>query len=112
MVDFNISGDKATNNRDIDLVLQQIDILFDSSPGDVFGDVNFGTEYDKCLYELKVSASDIKYMVQQDLNSIDLLGFSYAVDVHLLQGTERDIILIDISLQRNGSHFNKTYSII
>lgn len=111
MIDFNINAGAATKSRDIDLILQQIDILFDSIPGEVFGSEDFGTQYDEYLYRLNLSSEDIKANVMSDINSINLFGFIPTVEVYLLQGTEQDIALIDIQLQRGEENYNKTYKI-
>ena len=38
MVDFNITPGDAVITSDIDIVLQQVDILFDINPREVLGD--------------------------------------------------------------------------
>ena len=52
MNDFNLNNGRGALNDDIDLILQQIDILFDTNPREVFGNESFGTTYDKYLYQL------------------------------------------------------------
>ena len=46
MVDFNIDAGSPLKNGDIELLLQQIDILFDTYPKEVLGSEDFGTQYD------------------------------------------------------------------
>ena len=46
-----------------------------------------------------------------DLNSLELFNFTPQVEVYLLQGTEQDIVLIDITLKRDYEVYNKTYKI-
>ena len=86
MIDFNLNPGKMVQSNDIDLILQQIDILFDTIPGETFGDVDFGSQYDDYLYRLNLSAEDIKSNVLSDINSINLFGFIPTVEVYLLQG--------------------------
>ena len=53
MIDFNITNkltDDIIINNDLIFVLQQIDLLFDTDVNDVLGDEDFGTNYDKYLY--------------------------------------------------------------
>ena len=111
MVDFSLHNDHVILQNDIDLVLQQIDILFDTAPREVLGSENFGTEYDKCLYDLNMSNDDILRQVETDLRSIDLLGFEYQVNIHMLRGTEQDIALVEIDLIRDDMKYNQIYKI-
>lgn len=111
MVDFNLKEGPATINSDVECLLQQVDILFDSTPGDLLGDVQYGTEYNKYLYNLKLSPDQLKDAIEQDLYSLDLLGFVPSVQVYLLQGSERDIALIQIDLYKQGESYTRTYTI-
>lgn len=110
MIDFNIDEGTPIKNRDIDLVLQQIEILLDTTPDDVLGE-DFGTQYDSYLYKLKMSADDIKTRVRSDIYSLNLLGFTPKVDAYLLQGSEQDIALIKIELVRDYEKYEKIYKI-
>lgn len=111
MVDFNINKGNPINNSDISLILQQIDILFDTTPREVLGDEDFGTQYDSYLYKLKLSGTDIEQNVLSDLDSLELFGFTPEVNVYLLQGTEQDIALVQINLIRGDEYYEKIYKI-
>lgn len=111
MIDYSINKNKSFINNDIELIKQQIDILFDTTPGEVLGQETFGTQYDKYLYNLKISNEGLRSEVLSDLNSLELFGFHPEVDVYLLQGTEQDIALIDIKLSRDGEKYEKIYKI-
>lgn len=111
MQDFSISSDNVVLNRDLDLVLQQIDILFDTTPSEVLGDEDFGSRYDQFLYNLSVTNEGIKNQVISDLAGIDLRGFVPRVEVYLMQGTEQDIALIKIELTRDSSSYQRIYKI-
>ena len=52
MIDFNLNKGKAILNNDVDLILQQIDMLFDTTPNEVLGFEDYGTKYDYYLYNL------------------------------------------------------------
>jgi hypothetical protein len=102
---------KPTLNYEVDLLLQQVDILFDTTPTEVLGDEDFGTNYDKHLYNTKLSASNLKAIVEQDLMKLNLMGWSFDVEVHLLQGTEQDIAIIQITFTKGVEAVQKTYKI-
>ena len=111
MIDFSLNENKLIQNSDIDLILQQIDILFDTNPKEVLGQELYGSQYDKYLYKLKLSNENIKQKVLSDLYSLELFGFTPSVDVIFLEGSERDIALIKIDLYRNQESYEQIYKI-
>lgn len=111
LIDFSLNEKAVIQNIDLELVLQQIDVLFDTKPREVFGFEHFGTKYEHYLYDLKVSNNALKQTVLTDLYSLDLLGFEPTVEVHLLQGTEQDIALIEIVLTRDDYQYQQIYKI-
>lgn len=111
MVDFNLNEGEPTINDDVACLIQQIDILFDTTPGDLLGDIEYGTDYEKFLYDFKTNAEVLEEQMLQDLYSLDLMGFTPTVKVYLMQGSERDIAVIDVHLKRNSEDYSKTYKI-
>lgn len=113
MVDFSMyqKSGSATLNLEVDLLIQQVDILFDTTPTEVLGDERFGTRYDDYLYDTRLSADNLKTIVEQDLSKINLMGWNYDVEVYLLQGTEQDIAIINITFTKGIETVQKTYKI-
>lgn len=114
MIDFNISNELSDNliiSNDLICVLQQIDLLFDTDVNDVLGDTNFGTNYDKYLYTLGMSNTALEQKILGDLYKLDLCGFRPSVSVKIVEGTQRDIAFIDITLTGDYEEHNKTYMI-
>lgn len=111
MVDFNLNEGDPTINDDVECLIQQIDILFDTTPGDLIGDLGYGTDYERFLYDLKISPATLEEQMLQDLYSLDLMGFDPTINVYLMQGSERDIAVIDVHLKRNSEQYSKTYKI-
>jgi hypothetical protein len=116
MIDINIGNiitpakEKLILGNSAELVIQQVDILFGTDIYDVLGD-DFGTNYDKYLYVTGMSNSALEHKILSDLNKLDLLGFVPSVKVTLLEGTVRDIALIDITFTGDYETFNKIYKI-
>ncbi len=111
MIDFNLNEGDAVINDDIAYIIQQIDILFDSNQGDLIGDLDYGTDYEYYLYELKMSPRMLKEQMETDLAGLDLCGFTPDVKVYLMQGTERDIAVIEVDLYRRSESYSKIYKI-
>jgi len=114
MVDFSLykKNGLSTINTEVDLLIQQVDLLFDTTPTEVLGDEYFGTSYDKYLYDTRLSAENLKSIVSKDISSLNLMGWNYDVDVYLLQGTEQDIAIIDITFSKGIEKIRKTYKIL
>ena len=114
MIDFSLSNkltDDCIVSNKLIYVLQQVDLLFDTCPGEVLGNLSFGTNYDKYLYNLSVSNSTLENKILSDLNTLDLCGFSPSVNVHIVEGTVRDIAIINIKLTGDYEDYDKTYII-
>ena len=114
MIDFSISNkltDDIIISNNLICVLQQIDLLFNTDIDEVLGDSYFGTNYDKYLYTLGVSNNALEMKIMSDLNKLDLCGFTPEVTVKIIEGTQRDIAFIDITLKGNYEEYNKTYII-
>lgn len=114
MVDFNLNdklSDEIVLGQDLQLLLQQVDLLFGTEPMDVLGDVNYGTCYDRYVYSVGISNRAIESKIMRDLRQLELFGFEPSVEVTLLEGTTRDIALIDITFTGEYESTNKTYII-
>ena len=58
MKDFCVDLKAVTISNEIDLLIQQIDMIFDTNPTEVFGE-NFGSEFYNLLWDLKVSNKEV-----------------------------------------------------
>lgn len=113
MIDFNATNKFTTDlilNNDLMYVLQQIDLLFNTDVNDVLGS-NFGSNYDRYLYTLGMSNIGLETKIYNDLTQLDLCGFNPEVKVDIVEGTERDIAFINITIKGDYEEYNKTYMI-
>lgn len=110
-MDFNLESGSPLVSRDIDMILQQIDILFSTINRELIGDANYGTQYDHYLYNLRISTTALEAEVMSNITSINLYDFRPDVKVYLMQGTEQDIALIEITLTRDDEIYKKIYKI-
>lgn len=111
MIDFNLQNGLPYENDEVRLILQQIDILFDTNPGEVLGHVGYGTSYSEFLFNLQSSNNDIKQTIMSDLSTLELFGYMYDVDVNILMGSENDIILAKIIFQKDDNYFELPFKI-
>ncbi len=112
MVDLSIDTDSVVKTKDLENVMQQIEMLFDTSPFEVIGEPMFGSDFERFLWDLTVSNYDIARYIETTIRAnVDLLDYDVSVDVSLMNGTENDIILADITIGNNGENYTKTYRI-
>lgn len=114
MIDFNLSNklsDDIIISNDLLCLLQQVDLLFNTDIGDVLGDSSFGSNYDRYLYTLGLSNAALESKILNDLNKLELFGFTPSVSVSIVEGTYRDIAFIDITFTGEYETYNKTYII-
>ena len=112
MIDLSLDTNNVVKTSDIDNVLQQIELLFDTSPYEVIGEPNYGSDFEKFLWNLNASNYDIEqYIRTKILTNVEMFGYSLDVEVSILNGTENDIILADITVGRDGTQYAKRYKI-
>ena len=116
MIDFNLFSDlsdKPILNTEVDYVVQQTDLLFNTDTESVIGDLTYGTNYDRYIYGVGVSNTALESKILGDLRRLDLGQYDPSVSVSFIEGTIRDIALIDITLTDETGYevFNKTFMI-
>lgn len=112
MIDFCNTTDAVVLNYELDLILQQLDMLFDTSYKEVLGELYYGTDFDKFLYDLNYSNYQIQqYISNAVANNVYSFDYNISVDVKLLDGTQNDIILVTINISKNGKIYEQTYKI-
>jgi hypothetical protein len=117
MTDFNLFNnitDKPVINSTEEYVIQQIELLFNTDTESVLGDLQYGSNYDRYVYGIGVSNTALENKVLSDIKTLDLCGYRPNVSVTFIEGTIRDIALIDISLTEGTSGivvFSKTFMI-
>ena len=94
-----------------DLIIQQIDMLFDTLPNEVLGE-NYGTNFYQFLWDMNCSNQEIsEYTKQVIKNNVNLFGWSCDVETTILEGTKNDILLITVKLSTDFDSFEKTYKV-
>jgi hypothetical protein len=112
MIDFCNTSDAVFLQNDLDLVLQQIDMILDTDPGEVLGQYIYGSDCEKFQFDLTASATTISNYVSSVItNNIDPLGFQISINTDIMYGTLNDIIIIHINLFRDGYKYEKIYKI-
>lgn len=112
MIDFCRTTNNIVIDTSAEYVMQQIDILFDTSKGEVLGDIDYGSDYDKFLHELNVGNKYVEQYIYDNITqNVELYDWTLNVNVQFLIGTLNDIILLTVELSKNNDVFEKTYKI-
>jgi len=112
MIDFCATEDEIQLTEEVDLILQQIDMLFSTTPTDVIGEPKYGSEYETFIWDLSYPTSVIKeYAENQLAQNVEFFGNSYSVNVSILKGEFNDIILLEVNVYVNGQQYQKIYKV-
>ena len=101
ITDIAIDDNKKIIADKFDFLLQEIDILFDTSKGEVLGEDAFGTAFENFLWDLDVNNAQISEYVKTNIINQTVSGkdFDINVDTKILYGTVDDIIIISITIR-------------
>lgn len=112
MIDLCLDTYDVVIEDDISCIMQQIDILFNTSHYEVLGEYGFGTDLEKFVHNLQVSNYEIKTYVEMLIyNNVEMFGHTLDVNVYIAQGTENDIIFVDVSVSDGNKEYSKQYRI-
>lgn len=112
MIDFCTTEGAVTLNQEVDLIMQQIEVLFDTHPGDVIGYHDFGTEMSSYLFNPnignKLVESEVTRYIEQN---VELFGWQLKVTVEFLAGTQNDILLLKVSFYKESDIYTRIYKV-
>lgn len=112
MIDFcSVQGAVVLDNE-VDLIIQQIEMLFDTRPGEVLGQYDFGVSFDTYLFNPNIGSHMVENEVTNYITSnVELFGWSVDVKVEFLVGTQHDIMIMQVSFHKNTDVYTKLYKV-
>jgi phage baseplate assembly protein W len=112
MIDFCDTTGAVILDQEVDLIIQQIEILFDTRNGDVLGEYDYGTRFDTYLFNPNIGnrtiESEVKSYIMQN---VELFGWTLDISVEFLAGTQNDILLMKIEFSKNSDVYYKIYKV-
>lgn len=112
MIDFCSTNDAVILNQEVDLIIQQIEILFDTRNGDVLGEYDFGTRFDIYLFNSNIGNQTIETEVSNYIRqNVNLFGWQVDVAVEFLIGTQNDIMLMKVTFSKETESYSKIYKV-
>lgn len=98
--------------RPIEIAARQTDVLFDTAPGSLLGDLSRGTDFHRFLWELKLPAEDVaRYAEDAITRFVDMRGVTVSCGCVALMGTDHDILLLDVVFREGDVELTKSYKI-
>lgn len=112
MIDICRTTDAIILDQEVDLIIQQLDILFDTNPGEVLGAPGYGADYDRFIWELNIGPKTIaNYIYNNILDNVEMFDWTLDVNVELMVGEQNDIILVEIEFSKDTEHYTHLYKI-
>jgi len=84
--------------KEIELIINKIEMILFTNPGDVLSDINFGLGLEKYLWSTNVSTEYIQNDIQNQFNNYipELQKYTHSIDLQMMEGTIQDILVINI----------------
>ena len=112
MVDLCNTNDAILLDQNIDLILQQIEMLFDTHPGDVIGDYQFGADFEEYLFNTTMGNQVVAERIAKLITSnVDMFDWDIHVDVEFLAGSQHDILMMRVSIYKEDETYSKIYKV-
>ena len=98
----------VTENRPIEVLLQKLENILQSNKGDILGDPDFGCNLEYYLWRTDAPKESIRRTIYEQVNQYipELFSYNFKADVELYEGTYRDIMYVNITIQDNEVNFN------
>lgn len=98
---------KLTENDPMRFVIQKLENLLMSNKGDVLGDPEYGCDLQYFLWKTGVPTETVKRVIYEQVNKYipELFNFNFSASVDMYEGTVRDIMYINITVQESNVNF-------
>lgn len=111
MKDFCLTNNSVFISDEIESIIQQIDLLFDTQKNEVYGE-DYGSSFYDLLWDMSISANDVSDYTESIIyGSVDLRGWTVNVSTDIIQGTINDIFLVKVILSKYEEKIEKIYRI-
>lgn len=81
-----------------DMIVNKLEVILTTNKGECIADPNLGADLSYYLWQTNVSAEKIKGIIREQINIYipELNDTQYTLNVNLIEGELRDIMLVDI----------------
>lgn len=102
-IDEQLYIDNPVIDTMLELFLQEIDILFSTEKGSIFGNREWGLNIESFLWQTTFDAMYIQNVIKNEINNncYTATEFQYSVNVELVKGSSKDIGVITIHIKNS-----------
>ena len=101
---------KVVEDDAIGVIVNKIEMILFTNKGEVYGNPNLGADLYRYLHKTKVSADFVESEIDSQIKRYvpELTNLMYKLEVTILPGTLKDVMLIDFTL--NGVKINAIFA--
>jgi phage baseplate assembly protein W len=98
---------KIVEDDEIEVIVQKLEMVLFTNKGEVLGDVDLGANLEYYLWQTKVTTSNLKNKVQEQIMKYipELVVMGYSLDVQLYEGTVQDILYLNFLIKGYNINF-------
>jgi len=91
----------------INVIVQKLEMLIYSNKGDLYGDVDFGSDLEYYLWSTSVPSYEIKKKMSYQINKYipELITMGYVLFVDIYEGTLKDIMYLRFGIKKYNINF-------
>jgi phage baseplate assembly protein W len=95
------NSDRIIEDRTLEFVIQKLENVLFTNRGEVLGDPNFGANLEYYLWTTNVPVDKIKQEIINQINIYipELNSMGFKINTELYEGTARDILMINMTIQ-------------
>jgi len=111
MIDLAIDSRVFITNK-LDAAVQELDILFNTTNGELIGYSSFGTNFEQFLWQMNDASNTLQtYIYDKIKDTFFLRDMITDVNVSTLDGEMRRIYVVQISVSDGTNTQNRTYQL-
>ena len=92
---------RILEDRPIEIIVQKLENILFTNKGDIFGDPEFGCDLEYYLWRTDAPKESIQRTIYEQIDTYipELRSYNFSVSVELYEGTVKDIMYINITIQ-------------
>ena len=103
----NYEEGKLIEEELINVIIQKLEMLIFTNQGDLYGDVNIGSNLEYYLWSTSVPSYEIKKKMDNQVSTYipELITIGYSLSVDIYEGTLKDIMYLRFGINNYNINF-------
>lgn len=96
--DPNFKPNVFEHSNELELLLGKIRLMFNTTKGEVLGDIFFGINLEDELFTFNINNEELRKKIIEHIRTyiVEAKKYNIDIDIQRFRGTLRDIVLIDV----------------